>query len=158
MSQSEWGGMGIWAVYTVPPKGALGRVDPQECLLRDEQMNPPLPSTYILNQHMRFCVICPQTSSASCSPLSPRPTCSPLSSHIVLLAVSQAPRAISHLPALTHAISSARDAFKWKKKSYSLLAAHPCSSIEILAKLCLPRGNLPPIPLHVLLLPPHPGR
>lgn len=43
-----------------------------------------------------------------------------------------------HTSAFTHVISSACNAFKWKKKSYSLLPAPPCSCGETLAKLCLP--------------------
>lgn len=55
----------------------------------------------------------------------------------MLLAVPQAQhfylRAISHLSAFVHVISSAWKAFKWKKKSYSLLPAHSYSSTKTLA-------------------------
>lgn len=61
--------------------------------------------------------------------LSPLPTCFQLSNRIGLLAVSQAQHAISHLSAFARVISSAWNAFRWKKKSY-FLPAHSRSSIK----------------------------
>ena len=87
-------------------------------MVQDEKAHPPLPSGHVLNGSLAQEALhgLLLTPSALHSLLSTLPTCSQLSNHIELLAVCQAQRAISHLSAFAHVISSAWNALKWKKE------------------------------------------